>query len=33
MDTEYRVRLRDERCVLCGKCIPSCPHRALSQTL
>ncbi|MDD3857543.1 MAG: 4Fe-4S binding protein, partial [Methanoculleus sp.] len=30
-DEEWQLRVKSERCVLCGKCIQACPHGALSQ--
>jgi len=32
-DSEYRLRLDEEKCVLCGRCVDSCPHRALTLAL
>ena len=32
-DAEWKIRLDEEKCILCGKCVDSCPHRALSLPL
>jgi ferredoxin len=29
-DADWKLVLAEEKCILCGKCIDACPHRALS---
>jgi ferredoxin len=32
-DDDWKLRLEEKRCILCGKCVEACPHKALTLPL